>query len=297
MARTGRSRTARYAGRSVIVTGGASGIGSELARQLAGAGAHVVVADIEGADAAVAAMEPGLAGAGSVTARHLDVADAASFRAVVDDVVAQHGALDLLVNNAGISFGGPTHEMSPAHWDRMIEVDLGGVVNGVVAAYPLMVARGAGQIVNVASAAGLVAPPFVAAYAAAKHAVVGLSLALRPEAALHGVRVNVVCPGAVDTAILDRPPPADLPQRDGPIVTAREYLAVVGQRPIAPERCARLALRAMADDVGLAVVPRSARALWYLHRLSPTLALRATGVVARRVDDRLVRPAPRQPPR
>jgi short-subunit dehydrogenase len=145
--------------------------------------------------------------------------------------------------------------------------------------------------VNTASGAGLVAPPFVAAYASTKHAVVGLSLALRPEAALHGVRISVLCPGAVETAILDRPPPADLPRGASRTVTAREYLAVVHQKPVPAERFARLALAAVAANHGVVVVPRSARTLWYLHRLSPRLALRATAVVAKQVDRRLVKPA------
>ena len=121
----------------------------------------------------------------------------------------------MLFNNAGVALGGPTHELTAAHCDRVLDVNLRGVINGVLAAYPRMVGQGHGHIVNTASAAGLVAPPFVMAYAAGS-TVVGLSLALRPEAALHGVRVSVLCPGAVDTPILDRgldPGPAEAPRR------------------------------------------------------------------------------------
>jgi short-subunit dehydrogenase len=196
----------------------------------------------------------------------------------------------MLFNNAGISLGGPTHELTAAHWDRVIDVNLRGVVNGVLAAYPKMVEQGRGHIVNTASAAGLVAPPFVAAYAAAKHAVVGLSLALRPEAALHGVKVTVLCPGSVETPMLDRAPPPDLPATRSKPVTAREYLAVVRQKPAPVDDVARRALRAIDQNRALVVVPAGAKPLWYLHRLSPRLTQRVTSIVARRVDRRLVAP-------
>jgi len=186
--------------------------------------------------------------------------------------------------------GGPTHELTAAHWDRMIDVNLRGVVNGLLAAYPLMVERRCGHIVNTASGAGLVAPPFVTPYAATKHAVVGLSNGLRPEAALHGVRVSVICPGSVETAILDRPVDADLPITRSAPVTARQYLAVVKQRPVPADRFAERALRQVARNRGVIVEPPSARALWYLHRLSPRLVDTVCARLARRVERDLVRP-------
>lgn len=94
--------------------------------------------------------------------------------------------------------GGQTHGLTRAHWDRVIDVNLNGVVNGLLAVYPGMVERGSGHIAATASGAGLAAPPFVTAYAATKHAVIGLALGIRPEAALHGVRVSALCPGTVE---------------------------------------------------------------------------------------------------
>lgn len=256
---------------TALVTGGASGIGQALGAALAARGDRVVLADVAG---------------DGVACRRLDVRDADAFDALVDDI----GDIDLLISCAGISLGGPTHELSAAHWDRIVDVNIRGVVNGVRAVYPTMIARGHGQIVNVASGAGLVSPPFVAAYAMTKHAVVGLSTALRAEAALHGVRVNVLCPGAVATPILDRRPADDLPATASPPVTARRYLSVVKQKPIPVERFARLALAAIDRDKSIIVVPAQARSLWYLNRLSPALVDRVTKVIARRVDRTLVRP-------
>ena len=277
---------AGWAGQVAVVTGGASGIGLALGRRLHQLGAQVTLADLDGESARRAASAIG----DGVDGRTVDVTDADAFRALVDDVVAQHGRIDVLVNNAGLSLGGPTHELSAAHWDRLIDVNLRGVVHGVLAAYPRMVAQGHGTLVNTASGAGLVAPPFVAAYAATKHAVVGLSTALRPEAALHGVRVSVLCPGAVETPILDARPHPDLPATVTGPVTAREYLGVVRQRPMAADAFAERALAAVARGRGIVVVPAGARPLWYLHRLSPALALHATRLVARRVDRELVQP-------
>jgi NAD(P)-dependent dehydrogenase (short-subunit alcohol dehydrogenase family) len=274
----------RFAGATALVTGGASGIGRALGEQLVAAGAHVTLADIDGAKAERAASE--LGGGGTARGVQLDVRDARAFQDVVEEV----GDLDLLFNNAGISIGGPTHDLTAAHWDRVIDVNLRGVVHGVLAAYPAMVERGRGHIVNTASAAGLAAPPFVAAYAATKHAVVGLSLSLRAEAALHGVRISVLCPGSVETGILDRLPDPDLPPTASPPVTARAYLAVARQTPVPADRLAQQALRRVARNHGIIVLPASARALWYLQRLSPRLMGVATAVLARRVDRTLVRP-------
>lgn len=255
------------ADRTILVTGAGSGIGAALAARLRSSGVDVVTTDL----------------AGDVDHR-LDVRDLDGFRALVAEV----GVPDLLFLNAGVSMGGPTHELSRAHWDHVIDVNLNGVVNGVLAVYPGMVDRGSGHIVATASGAGLVAPPFVTAYAATKHAVVGLALGLRPEAALHGVRVSVLCPGAVETPILDRLPDEHLPATSTRPVTARAYLSLLGQKPMAADRFATAALEGVARNRAIITVGASARTLWYLHRLSPAVVDRITTSLARRVDRELL---------
>jgi NAD(P)-dependent dehydrogenase (short-subunit alcohol dehydrogenase family) len=274
---------------TALVTGGGSGIGLALGRELAANGERVVLADLDGDAASQAADQLSRAG-GHVVGRALDVTDLAAFSALADEMVADHGRLDLLFNNAGVSLGGPTHELTAAHWDRIIDVNIRGVVNGILAVYPGMVERRHGCIVNTASGAGLVAPPFVAAYATTKHAVVGLSTALRPEAALHGVQVNVLCPGAVETPILDQGQDPGLPSLPSRTVTAREYLALVRQKPMPASDFARRALEGVARNKAVIVVPRSTRALWYLHRLSPAVTEMVTRRLARKVERDLVRP-------
>ena len=150
-------------------------------------------------------------GPGSASSVYLDVADALGFEQAVSAVHADRGRLDLLFNNAGIGVGGPVEELSLAHWERTLDVNLRGVIHGVRAAYPLMLAQRSGHIVNTGSLAGLLPFPMGTPYAASKHAVVGLSLSLRVEARAYGVRVSVVCPGVIDTPILDSDGPPDLP--------------------------------------------------------------------------------------
>jgi NAD(P)-dependent dehydrogenase (short-subunit alcohol dehydrogenase family) len=277
-----------FANQTAIVTGAASGIGRALSAALAARGARVVLADIDGAAAERAAATLGRDGSGEAAA--LDVRDADAFAALVARTVDRYGGIDFLFNNAGISMGGPTHELTAEHWERVIDVNLRGVTNGLLAAYPVMVEQGRGHLVNTASGAGLVAPPFVAPYAATKHAVVGLSTGLRAEAALHGVRVSVICPGSVETEILDRPVDRDLPATPSAPITARQYLAAVKQRPVAADRFAERALRQVARNRGIIVEPPSARSLWYLYRLSPRLVDAVCRGLARRVDRDLVRP-------
>jgi NAD(P)-dependent dehydrogenase (short-subunit alcohol dehydrogenase family) len=286
-------RSGSFAGKTAIITGGASGIGLALGAELVAQDARVVLADIDAVAVGRVADElASSAGASaSIVGRHLDVGDRDAVRSLVDEITARDGSIDLLFNNAGLAMGGPTHELTGQHWDRIIDVNIRGVVNGVLAAYPRMIEQGHGHIVNTASGAGLAAPPLVVPYAATKHAVVGLSTGLRPEAALHGVRVSVLCPGAVETAILDRLPSGDLPVTASAPVTARQYLQLMRQKPMPADRFARAALRAIARNKAIIVVPRSAKALWYLHRLSPALAGRISRSMAATVTRDLVRPA------
>lgn len=279
--------TGVFRGRTAIVTGGASGIGLALGTRLAELGARVVLADVDGELAEQAAATLG----DEVEGRRLDVTDEPAFRALVDQVADRDGVIDLLFNNAGISIGGPTHEMTPAHWDRIIDVNLRGVVNGVLAAYPRMIEQGHGHIVNTSSGAGLFAPPFLTAYATTKFGVVGLSTGLRPEAALHGVKVSVFCPGSVDTPLLDQSGPPGLPPTSEREISGRDYLAVVGQKPVPADEVAAKALEQVARNKAVIVVPVAAKTMWYVDRWCPPLGRAVTSFMAKRVDRKLVHPA------
>ncbi|WP_203335819.1 SDR family oxidoreductase [Nocardioides limicola] len=252
----------RFSARTAIVTGAGSGIGAALARALAEADAIVHCVDIDAAAAARTAEAIG------GTAHTCDVTDAIAVQALVDRVVAEHGRLDLLFNNAGISFLGETEDLTLAQWDAIIDVNIRGVVHGVAAAYPQMIRQGHGHIVNTASMGGLMAAGLLTSYVMTKHAVVGLSLALRTEAADRGVGVTVVCPAAVDTPILDK-------GQLGPVRGRDYFLRGQGiKRPVDPDQLAAKVLAAVAADKPYLVEPRQGRIAWRIGRLSPALANR-----------------------
>jgi NAD(P)-dependent dehydrogenase (short-subunit alcohol dehydrogenase family) len=269
---------------AAVVTGAASGIGQALARALAARGSHVVIADIDAAAAQRTAAEIDRETPGSARPAALDVRNADAFRTLIERVDHERG-LDLLINNAGIAVTGPAEELTTAHWARQLDTNLWGVIHGVSAAYPLMRARGHGQILNTASLAGLVPAPGLLLYSTSKHAVVGLTLALRGEASASGVRVSALCPGWVDTPLLDAPNPADLPavsaRRGG-----REAIRAAGLGPpIPPEAVAALALRGLDRNQALIVGPLAARAYWRAWRYAPAAVDRLTARLARRLGE------------
>ena len=161
-----------------IITGGASGIGRALAGELAGRGCEIVIADLQ-IDLAEEVAGRIRAAGGKAAAFKVDVTDFAAVAEVVKKTVDRAGRLDYMFNNAGIGIGGEVCDFTLEDWNRVIDVNIRGVINGVQAVYPLMINQGFGHIVNTASMAGLVPIPVLAAYTASKHAVVGLSKALR----------------------------------------------------------------------------------------------------------------------
>ena len=185
-----------------IITGGASGIGRALAEELVSRGAHVVLADLQ-IDLAQEVAANIRAQGGKADAVEVNVTDASAVNALVQNTVERAGRLDYMFNNAGVAVAGEARDHSLDDWNYILDINLRGVIHGVQAAYPVMIAQGFGHIVNTASVAGLFPTAFMIGYSATKHAVVGLSTSLRIEAAYDGVRVSVVCPGLIRTPIMD----------------------------------------------------------------------------------------------
>lgn len=245
-----------------LVTGGASGIGRALCQRLAAQGARVVLSDVDEAGAQALAAELVAAGH-SAEAAALDVRDADAVKAWIEGAAATHGRLDYVFNNAGVGLLGETFEQSLEDWRWVIDVNLNGVVHGVMAAYPIMVAQGHGHIVNTASLSGLVPAPHFAAYSMTKHAVVGLSRSLREEARALGVRVSCACPGFIQTPIMEN---ARLTKLD----RGKAHAEVMVLANTA-ESCARAILRGVRRDEAVIVVTGHGKVIGWLQRYAPWL--------------------------
>ncbi len=227
-----------FEGRIAMVTGAGSGIGAEIARDLARGGARVVVADIDESAASKVAKDIEQDG-GAAAAVRQDVADAESVRKSVEFAVERFGGLNLAVNNAGI--GGSlasTSDYGVEDWDRVIAINLSGVFYGMKFQLPALAKSGGGSIVNMASILGSVGTQNSPAYVAAKHGVVGLTKASALEYAKDGIRVNAIGPGYIDTPLLNN-------------LDRDVYNSLVDLHPVGrlgrPEEVANLALFLLSD--------------------------------------------------
>jgi len=194
--------TRPLAGHTALVTGGGRGIGEAVALALGREGADVVVsarthAEIDAVAARIAEMDV------SAYAIACDVTDETSVESLRDATHADAGPVSILVNNAGVASSAPLAKVTLEEWNRLMAVNATGTFLCTRAFLPDMLERGRGRVINVASLSGLVGAPYVTAYTATKHAVVGFTRALAMEVAKKGVTVNAVCPGYVETPMTD----------------------------------------------------------------------------------------------
>ena len=241
------------AGRTAVVTGAASGIGFALVERFAADGARVVMADIEAAALDQAADRLRDQGA-QIHPVVTDVSDGDAVDALAAEAVDTYGPVHLLCNNAGVGAGGLTWDLTTKAWEWVLGVNLWGVIHGLRAFLPGMLAHGeAGHVVNTASMAGHVSAPFMAPYSASKFAVVAISEALFHELAMTdaSVGVSVLCPGWVDTNIhaSERNRPGDA-AADGaaPAGIPSDMLRQVLAAGMAPGEVASLVADAVRDD-------------------------------------------------
>jgi NADP-dependent 3-hydroxy acid dehydrogenase YdfG len=193
----------------VVITGASSGLGEATARRLAGEGAKLVLGARRVERLQALAEELAL-GAGAAV--RTDVTDVAQVRRLVDHAVETHGRVDVLINNAGLMPQSPLERAKIEDWDRMIDVNIKGVLYGIAAALPHMQAQKGGHIINVSSVAGHKVRAGGVVYSATKHAVRVISEGLRQEVKPYGIRTTVISPGAVDTELPDSATEPDVAQ-------------------------------------------------------------------------------------
>jgi len=263
-----KSMLRTYADAVIIITGGASGIGRALGEELAIRGADVILADmqIELADEAAASIKKH---GGKAEAVFLDVTDHTAVKKLVNDVYSKRGRLDYIFNNAGIAVFGEAIQNSHDDWEKVLNVNLHGVVHGVEAAYSVMVKQGFGHIVNTASVATFMVVPYLLSYVATKYAVFGLSKTLRVEARPYGVRVSVICPGVIRTAMMQG-------GKFGKILIKLPDKVMADAeknfRPMDPGMFAKKVIDKVASNKAIIIVPSWWRIFWWVGRISEPLA-------------------------
>ncbi len=256
----------------VLVTGASSGIGEALALAFAAEGARLVLTARDTLRLEAVGMRCAALGA-KVRTHSAELTDEAQVQALAETVHARDAAIDVLVNNAGVVMGGFTWDVEPADWRRLHEVNVMGVVHGIRAFVPRMIARGqGGHVVNMASVSGFAGARGMSTYSASKFAVVGLSESLRAELHRHNIGVSAVCPGFVKTPIqskvklvgeLDSPRSRERVNRD------------FERTSLLPEAVAQRTLRAIRRNESLASIGREAVMASTLKRWAPGLLERA----------------------
>ena len=246
-------------GTKALVTGAASGIGRAIALELAQEGADLFLVDVDETGLAEVIDDVRQAGIEAV-ARRCDVGRPEDVSATVAAILDLWGGVDVLVNNAGITYYGRTHEMSAEHWDRLLRINLHGHLQFTRELLPSLLARREAHVVNVCSMFGLIGMPKLAAYCTTKFALVGFSDALRAEYGREGLGVTALCPGFVATNLFTSAP---LPENGkGPKIPPRIFCTT-------PEKVARAAVRAIRRNRRLVVVEPFAKFLTTVKRFAP----------------------------
>ena len=259
-----------YEGAVAIVTGGASGIGKALGEELAARGCEVVVADLQ-SEAAEKVAAGICARGGKATAYTLDVTDAAAVESLVTNTLERCQRLDYMFNNAGIALNGKFEDFQLQHWQKTVDINLMGVVYGARAAHQVMSKQGFGHIINTASFAGVFPWPTTITYTTCKHAIVGLSTAMRAELANTGVRVSVLCPGTIMTPMIEKGASPERWVGTYPREKLEAFFRSAQGMPV--DQFARKALDGIAKNQSVIVLPKGYKLLWWINRVSPALAM------------------------
>ncbi|MBA3391473.1 MAG: SDR family NAD(P)-dependent oxidoreductase [Deltaproteobacteria bacterium] len=264
----------KLTGKVVVITGAGSGIGRATALAFAGEGARIVACDVDQPRLDTLATELGTR---ALLVRKVDVSDRAAMQAFADEVHAEVPAIDVIVNNAGVSVGGPFLQTSLDDWDWLLGINLKGVVHGCHFFVPKMVERGlGGHVVNIASILGIYPAPNVTAYVASKFAVLGFSQSLRAELDEHAIGVTAICPGMIATAIVDDG------RLRGAIGERKAKVSAAFKKGASPAVVARSILDAVRTNPAIRPVGRDGWAIWAMSRLAPKTTSMLGAVLSRR---------------
>ncbi|KMO68259.1 SDR family oxidoreductase [Mycolicibacterium obuense] len=280
-----------FAAKRCLLTGAASGIGRATALKLAAQGAELYLTDRD-ADGLAATVSDAQA-LGAVVAAHrvLDITDLDAVTAFAADIHTAHGAMDVVMNIAGVSAWGTVSQLTHQHWKSMIDVNLMGPIHVIECFVPPMVAAGrGGHLVNVSSAAGLVALPWHAAYSASKYGLRGLSEVLRFDLARHRIGVSVVVPGAVKTPLVQSVQIVGVDREDPRV---QRWTDRFGGHAVSPEKAADKILRGVRRNSYLVYTSVDIRALYFAKRFfwwPYAFAMTRVNVLFTRA----LRPAPRR---
>ena len=265
-----------FTNKVAIVTGSASGIGRALSQELAQRGANVILADMNAG--LLAETTQSIVNAGyKAKAVGLDVTDFEAIKKLVDDTVTEYGQLNYIFNNAGVTIVSDAKDYIIDDWRKVIDTNLYGVINGVTAAYPIMVKQGFGQIVNTSSLAGLIPEAGEVPYSTSKYGIVGLSNALRIAGMSHGVKVNVVCPGYIQTPIFETMKLRNLD---------RQKLINALPKMMSAEECAQVILRGVERNKAIILVTTLAKVFWIAQRISPGFVRWSSGRLIEKIGKR-----------
>jgi NAD(P)-dependent dehydrogenase (short-subunit alcohol dehydrogenase family) len=246
----------------IIVTGGGAGIGRSLSEELGRRGAQVIVAGrtMAGVNEVVSKI---IAAGGRAEALQMDVSRETDVQNGVDLVVSKYGRIDYIINNAGINIAGEMRDLNIEHFREVIDTNLLGTLYGTMAAYRVMIKQRFGHIVNMSSLAGVFPFPANTPYTTAKHAIVGLSTSLRAEARALGVKVSVVCPGLIKTAIWKKTRMMKASNED--------MIHMIGEGILLDlDYTTKMILNGICLNQAIIIFPLHAKAMWWLYRLSPS---------------------------
>ncbi|KDE98207.1 short-chain dehydrogenase [Mycolicibacterium aromaticivorans JS19b1 = JCM 16368] len=273
-----------FAGKRVFITGAASGIGRATALRLAREGAELYLTDVNADGLEQTVAEARALGADVAEHRALDISDYDAVAGFAADIHTSRPAMDMVMNIAGISAWGTVDQLTHQHWRSMVDVNLMGPIHVIETFLPPMVAAGrGGQLVNVSSAAGLVALPWHAAYSASKYGLRGLSEVLRFDLARHDIGVSLVVPGAVDTPLVQTVQIAGV-DRDHPKV--QKWVKRFSGHAVSPEKVADKILAGVSKNRFLIYTSVDIRAFYAFKRLAwwpYSVAMRRVNVFFTRV--------------